>query len=90
VIVESTARGYKMSDAKAYGAWKSWFQPVFTFIEQNDVRVFAYINCNWDVQPMWSGDTWGDTRLQSNQVLTDLWITEMDKARWKDVFDDTD
>jgi beta-mannanase len=89
-IVESTARSYKMADEEAADAWTSWFQPVFKFIEEYDVRIFAYINCDWDAQPMWSGDDWGDTRLQTNQDLAGRWNEEMDKPRWKSVFDVTD
>jgi len=85
-IVESTARSYNMSDLGASGAWGSWFQPMFEFLGQNDIRLFAYINCNWDIQPMWSGGNWGDTRLQANEFLAASWTNEMNKTRWKGVF----
>ncbi|CAK0862098.1 unnamed protein product [Prorocentrum cordatum] len=83
-IVESTARGYDMALMESASAWKSWFQPMLEFIEQNDVRLFAYINCDWDIQPMWKGGSWGDTRLQANTILSQLWTDEMGNARWHD------
>lgn len=55
--------GYKQS------TWSRWFTPVLSFIERHDVRVWSYINCMWDNQPMWAkrhapGVHWGDTRIE--------------------------
>merc|ERR1712032_116352 len=81
-IMESTARSFHMTDDTAQLAWDVWFRPLFAFIEQHDVRLLAYINCHWDVQAMWKGNTWGDTRLQGNEFLTTRWKEEMSKPRW--------
>lgn len=85
VIVESTPRGYNI-EVNGSSAWESWFQPMFEFIEKHDVRLFAYINCNWDVQAMWDGQGWGDTRLQANDLLAASWTEEMSNDRWSNVF----
>jgi len=34
------------------GAWQ-WFGPVLSFINRHDVRLWSYINCDWDAFPMW-------------------------------------
>jgi hypothetical protein len=36
---------------------------------RHDVRIWSYINCNWDAQPMWqlkhaNGVSWGDSRIE--------------------------
>ena len=39
------------------------------------VRGLAYINVNWDAQPMWgppyNGGFWGDTRLENNPEIAE-------------------
>jgi hypothetical protein len=42
---------------------------VLAYINRHDVRIWCYINCNWDAQPMWQlnhapGVYWGDTRIE--------------------------
>ena len=56
--------------------WDSWYQPMFDYMaERGDViRALAYINVDWDSQPMWgppySNGFWGDTRLETNPYIT--------------------
>lgn len=62
-------------------SWTRWFLPVLTFIERHDVKMWSYINCDWDSFPMWQknhapGIYWGDTRIE---VTTDL------RLRWKEL-----
>ena len=55
--------------------WDYWFAPLFTYMNENQdvIRALAYINVNWDSQPMWgpphAGGFWGDTRLESNPEI---------------------
>ena len=49
--------------------WDYWFRPVISFIHSYDVRIWSYINCNWDTLPMWQlnhapGIYWGDSRIE--------------------------
>ncbi|AQQ66340.1 hypothetical protein Mag101_00765 [Microbulbifer agarilyticus] len=68
--------------------WQQWFAPFFEYIDQNQdvIRAVAYINCNWDEQPMWgapyNNGFWGDTRVETNAVITDLWLQEIRNTRW--------
>ena len=33
--------------------WLKWFTTVIHFIERFDVRLWSYINCDWDALPMY-------------------------------------
>lgn len=70
MIAESTIFGgmNKFSDP-----WESWFQPTLDLIEEYDIAMLSYINCDWDSQPMWKGTGFGDTRLSSNATVLDMW-----------------
>lgn len=56
--------------------WDEWYAPLFEWIDQNSdvVRGLAYINVNWDSQPMWGAPYengfWGDSRLQENPEIS--------------------
>lgn len=63
-------------------SWKGWFEPTFAFIETHDVKLFSYINANWDVQPLWAGQGWGDTRVQSNEIVLDAWRKKLSEPRF--------
>ncbi|MBB6093502.1 hypothetical protein HNQ60_002383 [Povalibacter uvarum] len=68
--------------------WHEWYEPVLSFIDANRdvIAAFAYINANWDVQPMWakpySSGYWGDTRIQANPSIEKAWVTETRKPAW--------
>jgi hypothetical protein len=56
--------------------WNAWFIPVLEFIRTRKVRMWSYINCNWDSLPMYQsasnhapGVRWGDSRLQGEFVV---------------------
>lgn len=67
--------------------WDEWYAPLFDWINQNDdvVRGLAYINVNWDSQPMWGppyeNGFWGDSRLQENPEIADRFVRSI--ANWK-------
>eukprot|EP01038_Epipyxis_sp_PR26KG_P013070 gene13070-17519_t len=68
--------GYKGS------TWKRWFLPVIYFIQRHDVRMWSYINCNWDAQPMWvknhaPGIYWGDSRIEVHKSLQQNWMRDV-------------
>jgi len=59
-------------------SWNRWFEPVIQFIERHDVRIWSYINCNWDAQPMWAknhgpDEEWGDTRIEAHPDVMEKW-----------------
>lgn len=67
---DSITAGNKTNEAGFVGAsWSEWFEPVLAYIDRHDVRLWSYINCNWDAQQMWQeqhapGEQWGDTRIE--------------------------
>jgi hypothetical protein len=67
--------------------WNEWYKPFFEYIEKykQTIKVVAYINQNWDEQPMWSlpksGFYWGDSRIQTNDKIS-IWWSEMINNTW--------
>lgn len=67
--------------------WNEWYKPFFEFIEKNKqtIKVVAYINQNFDVQPAFSlpksGTYWGDSRIQANDKMS-IWWNEMITNTW--------
>jgi hypothetical protein len=57
--------------------WNLWFAPVLQLIEQYDIRMWSYINCDWNAQPMWHNIGFGDTRLASSQRVMENWWEEV-------------
>ena len=53
--------------------WEQWFQPVLDLIEEHDIAMWSYINCDWTSQPMWANTGFGDTRLSINETVMKLW-----------------
>eukprot|EP00981_Chlorochromonas_danica_P002331 scaffold453_cov187-Ochromonas_danica.AAC.1 len=91
MIAESTPFGGIVEDKTVHGnpdvvneagfkgsTWSIWFLPVFHFIATNNVRIWCYINSNWDAFPMWAekhekGVEWGDSRLEAFDEIKERW-----------------
>jgi hypothetical protein len=76
IIPEATPRGYDFKVGNT--AWNEWFVPFFALIHDNPgVKAFAYTNYDWENDPLdrWPG--WGDTRLEVNSTISDLYIQEL-------------
>lgn len=68
------ARGrYEQND------WDRWFGKVMDIINQYDVDMFCYINCDWESQPMWHNVGFGETRLSSNAHVMSQWHEQIVK-----------
>jgi hypothetical protein len=57
--------------------WDLWFQPTLDLIEQYDIGMWSYINCDWNSQPMWRGIGFGDTRLASSPRVMEQWLDQV-------------
>jgi hypothetical protein len=57
--------------------WDLWFQPTLDLIEQYDIGMWSYINCDWNSQPMWRGIGFGDTRLASSPEVMEQWMDQV-------------
>ncbi|CAJ1961557.1 unnamed protein product [Cylindrotheca closterium] len=53
--------------------WDLWFQPTLDLIEEYDIGMWSYINCDWNSQPMWAGVGFGDTRISSVPKVMANW-----------------
>jgi hypothetical protein len=62
--------------------WNDWYAPVAAFVAARGVKAWSYINANWEAQPMWQGKEWGDTRVEANPALMDLWKAEVTTSRY--------
>ena len=57
---------------------------------QHDVRMWSYINTDWDAQPMWQikhaqGEQWGDSRVQASPTVLKKWrdtVLLSDRFKW--------
>ncbi|MBB3700096.1 fibronectin type III domain-containing protein [Flammeovirga yaeyamensis] len=69
-------------------AWDRWFTPFLNYIHDNEdvIRGVTYINANWNEQAKWAEPYnegyWGDTRLQENPIIKNLWLQETNSDFW--------
>ena len=74
----------EMTDAEM---WDYWFAPLFDYMSANDdvIEALAYINADWDSQPMWgppyNSGFWGDTRLEVNELIAERFSAAVDAWR---------
>jgi hypothetical protein len=61
-------RVYNMTDP-----WERWFQPTLDLIDEYDIGMWSYINCDWESQPMWHNVGFGETRLSTNKRVMRKW-----------------
>lgn len=68
--------------------WSEWYAPFFGYVAKNAdaVKAVAYINVNWDSQPMWGPPYrqgyWGDSRVQANPVIKARWLETVTAPGW--------
>lgn len=81
--------GTQRRELNASAIWQQWFVPFCSYIRSNAdvIRAVAYINADWDAQPMWSvpysKGYWGDSRVHSNATISRYWQQEMsDETFW--------
>ena len=73
VAESDVARQYIKDDANKDDVWNMWFQKTIDLIEEFDISMWSYINCDWGSQPMWHGVGFGDTRISSSKVVMKRW-----------------
>ena len=94
IICESTPIGGLIDEAHSDrinesnftgSSWSKWFLPVLSLIQRRDIRLWSYINCDWDSQFMYRYGSWGDTRLQKFRGISKRWqveVLESDRFAW--------
>ena len=67
--------------------WDHWYAPLFEVMAANQdvIHALAYINADWDSQPMWGppykDGFWGDTRLEADEAIARRFSDAI--AAWK-------
>jgi hypothetical protein len=82
-----SATGSSFATVTAPDVWSQWFAPYFAFVHANQdvIRAVTYIDANWNAQPMWqngSNGYWGDSRVQQNATLKQMWLGELQSSSW--------
>lgn len=82
------AAGEQRRPVGAEEVWRSWYLPLFEFIEQHrdQVRALAYINADWDAQDLWDAPYengfWGDSRVQADPGVLHRWRDRLSRVGW--------
>ena len=80
MIAESTPKGRKTGEGEAL--WNQWYKRYFSSIAANNIKAACYINTNWEEQPMWRGQDWGDARVETNDFIKSRWREETTGERY--------
>ena len=72
MIAESAPIGLVSMRAKM-----EWFRHYFDFINEENVKVISYINSDWDSYSYYRSVKWGDTRIEKDPAIKDMWEKEM-------------
>jgi hypothetical protein len=75
MIAESTPFG-GISNAR----WADWFAPCLELIRRHHIQMWCYINADWDAQPMFAGQGWGDCRIQQNAFVLSNWLATIEST----------
>jgi Glycosyl hydrolase family 26 len=57
--------------------WQDWFIPILQLIEQYNIQMWSYIYCDWNAIPMWKNTGFGDSRLEQNATVLQLWYEQV-------------
>ena len=76
MIAESAPFGAGVAEPRDT-LWRRWFAPTLAFARTRDVKMWSYIDSDWDAQPMWRGEGWGDTRLETDDALAERWRADV-------------
>lgn len=69
MIAESTPYG-GISDAR----WANWFLPCLDLIHRQHIQMWCYIDANWEAEPMFAGQGWGDCRIEQDAFVMSNWL----------------
>jgi len=80
MIAEATPRGLDINQGEK--TWNLWYQRLFSFIDEHDVKALCYINCDWEKIRMFKGQGWENARVQDNAFIKENWLKEIQKERF--------
>jgi hypothetical protein len=81
-FAKSRNRPIMIAESAPYGGvsearWTNWFQPCLELIGRHHIQMWCYINTDWEAQPMFAGQGWGDTRIQQNTCVQSNWLAAL-------------
>lgn len=59
-----------------------WYEKLFKFIENNNVKALCYINANWNNQAMFANYNWGNSKLNASKEIQRIWQANTQKERY--------
>lgn len=77
MIAESTPWGMYTVRGKV-----DFLNHIFRFIKEENIEAFCYIDSNWDIMPMYRDQHIGDARIEENADIRNLWLNEVNQARY--------
>ena len=80
MIAESTP--LRSGDGQGAGVVGQVVRPCFGFIDKYHVKAFCYIDWDWESQPMFKGQGWGDCRIQMNDLVKARWMETTGSERF--------
>mmetsp|Transcript_32319 Transcript_32319/g.39711 ORF Transcript_32319/g.39711 Transcript_32319/m.39711 type:complete len:484 (-) Transcript_32319:47-1498(-) len=57
--------------------WDNWYEKVLNIVNEYDISMWSYINCDWESQPMWRGVGFGESRISANEEISNRWRTRV-------------
>ncbi len=84
MIAEATPKGFEIEYGDGEEIWEKWFAPFFRYVKLNSdvIKAVSYINVNWQLQPMWKNNGWGDSRVFAHPFIYGRWKKEMKEDIW--------
>lgn len=76
MIAEATPRGIGTGHTER---WAQWWARVRRYMDDYSVAALSYINTDWESQPMFKGQGWGDSRIEANDAVKRLWLEEINR-----------
>ncbi len=67
--------------AGGQAAWDGWYQKLFDYVAEYDVKALCYINENWPDYG-WQQEYFGDSRVQKYEPVGSLWKSAVHSPRW--------
>lgn len=83
IMIAEAAPRKDLKTENGENLWNDWYQPLFDKIGETElIKALAYINVNWDIQSMWQGQGWGDSRVEVNPYIQQEWLVRTNSDEW--------
>ncbi len=80
MVAEASPAGIGTSSGEK--AWDRWFAGYFDFVNRKGIKMFCYINIDWDAFTLFKDLNWGDCTLGRNKLIVKNWKAEISKKQY--------